>query len=611
MKKFFVTLGIIMIAKFAHCADNYWKVNPSAYEFNMNVTASVYIDDVEQQDANLEIGVFYGEELRGSALPRLSPLVSKYIYDLTIYSDETCNLSFKLYDHNTNTVSDLVCEQILTFDANGTEGNAFNPYVINFVTPTPAITFTGDGSWSETSNWLNSIMPTVTDDVVIDGNAFISEEVTVNSLAINEGKSITIQNGGVFNVTGELVNTDYDALIIEDGGQIIQTNEDVAATFKKNIVNPSLWSNPVSGWQFISSPMIDAATEGFVSTEGDYDLYKFDGEEDLQWINYKNHDDFEDTFTSGIGYIASYEKQNVATFQGTLNNETEYFDFGISYNSNNEWANFYLLGNPFSFDIDWELMDAYRIEDGFATLDANTGAYIYNVEGYIKVGEGFLVCASRKNAALEYIASAKSRSADYEYINIIASGKGASDNVIVRFGENESIGFPKIENINPDVANVYVKNDNIRYGIFNCDAELKEIPLCFDAKEMGKYTINVNVSGEFNNVILVDRMTGIETNLLIEDYTFTSRSNDDKERFILKLGNSQQSTDNGHFAYQSGEELIIDAEGIIQIVDMMGRTVITEENHDEIINICGLKKSTYIVRCVNENEVKTQKIVVL
>jgi hypothetical protein len=176
----------------------------------------------------------------------------------------------------------------------------------------------------------------------------------------------------------------------------------------------------VSGWQFISSPMIDAATEGFVSTEGDYDLYKFDGEEDLQWVNYKNHNDFEDTFTSGIGYIASYEKQNVATFQGTLNNETEYFDFGISYNSNNEWANFYLLGNPFSFDIDWELMDAYRIEDGFATLDANTGAYIYNVEGYIKVGEGFLVCASRKNAALEYIASAKSRSADYEYINIIA-----------------------------------------------------------------------------------------------------------------------------------------------------------------------------------------------
>ncbi len=611
MKKFFVTLSIIMIAKFAHCADNYWKVNPSAYEFNMNVTASVYIDDVEQQDANLEIGVFYGEELRGSALPRLSPLVSKYIYDLTIYSDETCNLSFKLYDHNTNTVSDLVCEQILTFDANGTEGNAFNPYVINFVTPTPAITFTGDGSWSESSNWLNSIMPTEDDDVVIDGTAIISDEISINSLIINEGKSLTIQDDGVLTVVGAIDNADYDALIIEDGGQIIQRNENVAATFKKNIVNPSLWSNPVSGWQFISSPMIDAATEGFVSTEGDYDLYKFDGEEDLQWINYKNHNDFEDTFTSGIGYIASYEKQDVATFQGTLNNETEYFDFGISYNSNNEWANFYLLGNPFSFDIDWELMDAYRIEDGFATLDANTGAYIYNVEGYIKVGEGFLVCASRKNAALEYIASAKSRSADYEYINIIASGKGASDNVIVRFGENESIGFPKIENINPDVANVYVKNDNIRYGIFNCDAELKEIPLCFDTKEMGKYTINVNVSGEFDNVILVDRMTGIETNLLIEDYTFTSRSNDDKERFILKLGNSQQSTDNGHFAYQSGEELIIDAEGIIQIVDMMGRTVITEENHDGIINICGLKKSTYIVHCVNENEVKTQKIVVL
>ena len=52
-------------------------------------------------------------------------------------------------------------------------------------------------------------------------------------------------------------------------------------------------------------------------------------------------------------------------------------------------------------------------------------------------------------------------------------------------------------------------------------------------------------------------------------------------------------------------------EGTIQIIDMMGRVVMKEENHDGTINIGELNNATYIVRCVNENEVKTQKIVVL
>lgn len=134
MKKILVTLSILLIARFAYSTDLYWQVNPSAYEFNMNVTASVYIDAVEQQDAMMEVGVFFGDELRGSALPRFSPLVNKYIYDLTIYSNDNCNMSFKIYDHYTNTISELTCDQILTFEANGTLGNAMNPYIIYFST---------------------------------------------------------------------------------------------------------------------------------------------------------------------------------------------------------------------------------------------------------------------------------------------------------------------------------------------------------------------------------------------------------------------------------------------------------------------------------------------
>ncbi|MBQ8760549.1 MAG: T9SS type A sorting domain-containing protein [Bacteroidales bacterium] len=615
MKKLFITISMFLIANFAYSTDLYWQVNPYAFEFNMNVTATVYIDDVEQQNEMLELGVFCGDELRGSALPRLSPLVNKYIYDLTIYSDQACDLSFKLYDHSTNTVSDLVNDQILVFVANGTAGNAFNPYVVNFTTPIPAVTFTGNGSWEETSNWQGATLPTETDDVVIDGDALISNEVVIKSLVINAGKSLTIQNGGILTVTETITNTDYDALIIEDGGQIIQTNENVAATFKKNIVNPTSWSNPVSGWQFISSPMLDAATEGFVSAEGDYDLYKFDGAAELQWVNYKKHDDFEETFTPGVGYIASYESQTTASFQGTLNNETEYFDFGIDYNSSNDWVNFNLLGNPFCFDIVWEdNIHCKKIaEDGFITLNSTTGGYVYNVEGVIKPGEGFMVYAETKRVSLEYYKElSKSRNEITDYINVIASNNNTFDNVIIRLGEKEVAGLPKLDNINPNIAEIYVKNDERRYGIFSYSPDVTEILLHFDAKEMGNYTLTFDINGNYENLYLIDKMTGERVNLLLEnEYTFTAMSNDNPERFIIKMDNSQQTTDNSHFAYISGEELFVNAEGTIQIIDLMGRVVMTEENHSGSINIGELKNAAYIVRCVNEKEVRTQKIVVL
>lgn len=77
------------------------------------------------------------------------------------------------------------------------------------------------------------------------------------------------------------------------------------------------------------------------------------------------------------------------------------------------------------------------------------------------------------------------------------------------------------------------------------------------------------------------------------------------------MDNSQQTADNSNFAYINNGELIVEVEGPVQIIDMMGRVVMTEESHNGSINISSLKNAAYIVRCVSEDEVKTQKIVVL
>lgn len=577
----------------------------------MSIIAVVNIDGEELRTSDIEIACFNGEELRSDGVRlKYEEEFNRYIAYLYPRGDEPYTLTFKLYDHGIGEELDYSCMTTIQYTINGTIGEVNAPYTIDFKIPA---TFSGDGSWNDASNWNNSTLPTENDDIIIDGDALISEEVTVNSLVINEGKSLTIQDGGVLKVVGKITNTDYDALIIEDGGQIFQSNENVAATFKKNIVNPSSWTNPVSGWQFISSPMTNAATSDFASSEGDYDLYKFDGSQDLQWVNYKNHDDFEKTFTSGIGYIASYETQETSAFKGNLNSETEYFEFEIGYDADNEWANFHLLGNPFSFDIDWNYMDAYRTEDGFATIDATTGAYMYNVEGKIKIGQGFMICALRKGASLEYIPNVKSRKNKSDYINITVSNSKGSDNVIINSAKEESIGFPKLDNINPDIANVYVKKDDKRYGIFN-HSESNEIPLYFDAKEMGTYTLTFVVKGIYENLYLIDKITGEKINVLLEnEYSFIANSNDDPERFVLMFDYGQETADKSQFAYiDNGEIIITDISGDAQIniYDALGRCVLSKDAACHI-RTEGFDSGMYIIQKIDENGVNVQKIVVL
>ena len=616
MKKIFIVLSIILSSCFTYAKANdlHWQFNYFQYEHTMNMVASVYIDGVEQQDEMLELGVFCGDDVRGAALPSYSIVAKKYVYNITLYSDNECELTFKLYNHNTDAVLDLDCEHLYTFMAEATEGTAQSPYEVNFTSPIPAVIFTGEGSWNDSNNWENNTLPTTNDIVVINGMSEILEgnSIEINSLIINSGKSLTINNAAKLTVTEKVVNTDADALIIEDGGQIIQTSENVAATFRKNIVNPTSWSAQKSGWQFVSSPMTNAPTEGFIPSNGDYDLFRFDGTQELQWVNYKNHNDFEATFQQGVGYLASYETQTTASFKGELYNETNYHDFPITYNSDNYWANFHLLGNPFSFDIVWDDLECRRIQDGFVTINSQTGAYIYNIDGTIKVGEGFLINVTKSGAYLRYDMSEKSRNDKADYINIVASNSNASDNLIIRFGESESDGFPKLENFNDEISTVYVKHENNKYGIFNSDANTTEIPVCFDANTMGNYTLTFDVNADFETLYLIDSKTGESINLLMEnEYQFMAMSNDTPERFILKLDNGQQSTSNSNFAYINNGNLIVDAEGAVQIIDIMGRVVIAEENHDGIINVSSLEDATYIVRCVNENEVKTQKIVIL
>lgn len=486
-----------------------------------------------------------------------------------------------------------------------------NNIKLTFTSPYADIVFDGNGDWNNTANWNLRRLPAENEEITITGNAVITNDVTINSITI-DGGSLTVEANNSLTINGNMTNDDASAFVIEDSAQVFQTNDDVMATFRMNIKAPTAWNEKnITGWQFISSPMKDAATASFVPNDHDYDLFKYVGGVELEWVNYKNVDnDFEGKFKQGSGYMASYKVEGYAEFAGVLNNETsfKYQNFN-ALNDADYFANFYLLGNPFSFDMKWDNIEATDLAEGYAVVTTD-GGYEYSTSNDIKVGDGFFVKVTGTNPSLSYTANTRNRNVDEnKYINLIASNKAGNDNVIINFADNGRDGFSKLENFNEDIAEIYVKENEKRYGILNYDEDIEEIDVYFNAKKIGYYTINAISNADFSNVTLIDRLTGIETNILTDSYTFQATAKDSPERFIIRIN---KETESENFVYKSGEELIINAKGCVQIIDVMGRIVYSNDivNDNHRINISSLKNATYIVRVVNTNEVKTQKIVI-
>jgi hypothetical protein len=109
-----------------------WTVNPQQYEYNMNIIAIVSPgnESANLLDANDEVGVFVGQELRGMGNAIYIPALNKYMVFITAYANQVGELlSFKWYDASENAEYDLV--EKTGFQVNGIWGMADNPVVLH------------------------------------------------------------------------------------------------------------------------------------------------------------------------------------------------------------------------------------------------------------------------------------------------------------------------------------------------------------------------------------------------------------------------------------------------------------------------------------------------
>jgi len=115
---------------------NHWTPNDSEYEDNMTLTGVIQIDGVEQQSTALEVGVFCGEECRGSGYPTYFFPAQRYVIQLLVFGESGDSLTFKLFDSDSGQELNLVSPDAVTFNANG-YGSLYDPLILNFTGNVP------------------------------------------------------------------------------------------------------------------------------------------------------------------------------------------------------------------------------------------------------------------------------------------------------------------------------------------------------------------------------------------------------------------------------------------------------------------------------------------
>ena len=143
------------------------------------------------------------------------------------------------------------------------------------------------------------------------------------------------------------------------------------------------------------------------------------------------------------------------------------------------------------------------------------------------------------------------------------------------------------------------------------------MPVSFKASKNGTYTLSVNPENvEMGYLHLIDNMTGADVDLLANpSYSFEAHTNDYASRFRLVFsanGSSTGSEADETFAYNNGSEWVIANEGEakLQVIDITGRILSSETINGSIRKVINDVPGVYVLRLINGNEVKTQRVLV-
>ena len=357
------------------------------------------------------------------------------------------------------------------------------------------------------------------------------------------------------------------------------------------------------GYYLIASPVTvnPANVEGM--TDGEYDLYSFDQAQDDEWRNYKQN---AFNLEPGKGYL--YAKQ------ATEPDEVFHFELtGTAYNGDpivlkktdgGDFPGWNLVGNPYT--------ETAYIDRDFYVMQSDGSEIITGEGNEIAAMQGFFVIAANDNEELEISTTAPNTTGEKVIMNVTSNRGNVIDRAIIRFGEGRQL--PKFQ-LRENSTKISIAKDNSEYAVVRSEAE-GEMPVSFKAENNGTYTFSVNTENvEMEYLHLIDNMTGADIDLIANpSYSFEAKVTDYASRFrlVFSANSSVNEQNANNFAFFNGNDWTINNEGeaTLQVVDMTGRVLSTETVNGNATTKVNAATGVYMLRLINGNNIKTQKVVV-
>ena len=476
----------------------------------------------------------------------------------------------------------------------------------------------------------------VHDVSVVDANSIVINGVTsegvlniTGTLTPGAANSVVVNDGGVLyagSITGTSDEVD-NTVVVEDGGQLRLDNP-AYVTLKKNIgsyTEIEVENNVTKGgYYLISSPLntnyFNPAMAGACTSDVNgadvvwtYDLYAFDYEQELEWRNYKVQNFL---MRNGRGYLYANRDGVDLSFAGPVAANNTQMPVSTNYGQGslypfNGWT---LVGNPYSCNTyisgSASDMSFYRMNPSGSGFMAATGA--------IKPMEGIFVYTQMAGQAVYFNRDEPTEPGSKLGINLM-QGNVLVDNAIIRFAEGGEL--PKFSFSN-NTSKVYIPMADDDYAVVSSQP-VGVLPLNFEAAKDGTYTLSFEDGTEgLLYCHLIDNKTGADVDLLATpDYSFNAKADDYASRFKVVFVANGPSTGSGTdgsetFAFYSNGTWIIanpstgSGPATLQVIDLNGRILSSEQINGCAETHINAAAGIYIMRLVNGENVRTQKIIV-
>lgn len=510
--------------------------------------------------------------------------------------------------------------------------------------------------------------PSATKEAIVKGDLALTKNITAKKLTLESG-SVTVKSGTVLKVENEIINKlTADKFIIEDGGNVIQTNAVTNTGSFTAIANSTpmifndatLWSSPVNGQNVRSfSPntldkrfyIYNEQTNKFASLFVNDPLYPNSNLQNPATYNFEN----------GLGYhirVANNHTQIapgaifVGKFIGNLNNG----NYTKSVTKQN--LGYHLIGNPYPSSLDakkflqanpsvkalyfWThqapLTSAGYASNNYASYNltggtqAAAGGVIPN--GIIGKGQGFI---AEINAAttLKFDNTQRTDLSAIFYKNEddskriwidLFEGTQAKNQILIGYVQDATNQFDERMdaklNQNYDGSAIYslINNLSDRFVIqgralpFNNDDTVK---LGLDAKANASYTIQLNNTENITDdvsIFLYDKVDKQIVDLRKQAYTFNVQEGINNDRFELMFTNKTLGISNvtkqETVVFKKNNTIVIQSPKEIksvEVYDISGRKVLSKSTSGKEITLSNLPKTNQVlvIKVINTDQTIT------